>query len=25
LTLQFLEVGKGMLSWLGDLQMHGDA
>ena len=24
LTLQFLEVGKGMLSWLGDLQMHGD-
>ena len=25
LTLQFVEVGKGMLSWLGDLQMHGDA
>ncbi len=23
LTLQFVEVGKGMLGWLGDLQLHG--
>jgi hypothetical protein len=23
MTLQFVEVGKGMLGWLGDLQMHG--
>lgn len=22
-TLQFVEVGKGMLGWLGDLQMNG--
>ncbi|MBV8165694.1 MAG: hypothetical protein JO021_02800 [Alphaproteobacteria bacterium] len=22
-TLQFVEVGKGMLGWLGDLQLHG--
>ncbi|MBI3517209.1 MAG: hypothetical protein HY060_24510 [Proteobacteria bacterium] len=25
LTLQFTEVGKGMLGWLGDLQMTGGA
>jgi len=23
LTLQFVEVGKGMLGWLGDMQMNG--
>jgi hypothetical protein len=25
LTLQFLEIGKGLLGWLGDLQLTGDA
>jgi hypothetical protein len=25
LTLQFVEIGKGLLGWLGDLQLTGDA
>jgi hypothetical protein len=25
LTLQFVEIGKGLLGWLGDLQLTGNA
>jgi hypothetical protein len=25
ITLQFVEIGKGLLGWLGDLQLTGDA
>ncbi len=25
LTLQFIEIGKGLLGWLGDLQLTGNA